>query len=177
MQTFQIIAYIILGIGVLASALTMLLSRNALYSVLALVLNFVLVAVIYVMLGAPLIAFVQVTVYAGSIMILFLFVVMMLGAEKLKVSDIMPGQNPLAFVLAGVLLIEAVIMIIWKVGLVEKVVTPALEFSDPVVIGTEIFTTYVFPVLAISVLLLASTIGAIILSRGEQPAKVQANKD
>ena len=61
----------------------MLVSRNAIYSALFLVLNFATVAVLYLILGAPFIALSQITVYAGSIMVLFLFVIMLLGAERL----------------------------------------------------------------------------------------------
>ena len=67
---------------VIATAIGMLVSRNAIYSALFLVLNFASVAVLYVTLGAPFIAMAQVTVYAGAIMILFLFVIMLLGAER-----------------------------------------------------------------------------------------------
>ena len=62
----------------------MLLSRNAVYAALFLVLNFATVAVFYLILGAPFIALAQMTVYAGAIMVLFLFVIMLLGAEKLQ---------------------------------------------------------------------------------------------
>ncbi len=76
-----------------ATALGMLFSRNAIYSVLFLVLNFASVAVIYVMLSAPFIALIQITVYAGSIMVLFLFVIMLLGAEKITAKESMKGHR------------------------------------------------------------------------------------
>ena len=78
----------------------MLLSRNAVYSALFLVLNFVTVAVFYLLLGAPFIAMAQVTVYAGAIMVLFLFVIMLLGADELPKAQVLPWQKPLASVLA-----------------------------------------------------------------------------
>ena len=76
--------WVFLGLALIAvaSAVSMLVSRNAIYSALFLVLNFVTVAVLYLLLNAAFIALVQVTVYAGAIMVLFLFVIMLLGAER-----------------------------------------------------------------------------------------------
>ncbi len=65
----------------------MLLSRSAVYSALFLVLNFGTVAVFYILLNAPFIAMSQVSVYAGAIMVLFLFVIMLLGTELLAVLE------------------------------------------------------------------------------------------
>src|SRR4029453_309858 len=82
-MTLDLILFLVLSLIAVASALGMLLSRNAVYSALFLVLNFITVAVFYLLLGAPFIAMAQVTVYAGAIMVLFLFVIMLLGAESI----------------------------------------------------------------------------------------------
>jgi len=76
--------FIILAIIAIAAALGLLLSRNAVHSALYLVLNFVTIAIFYLILNAPFLAMVQVTVYAGAIVVLFLFVIMLLGAEQLR---------------------------------------------------------------------------------------------
>jgi NADH-quinone oxidoreductase subunit J len=76
-----------LAIVAIVSAGMMLYSRNAVYSALWLVLNFTTIAVLYLILNAPFIAMVQITVYAGAIMVLFLFVIMLLGAENLRGDD------------------------------------------------------------------------------------------
>ena len=78
------IPFILLAAVAVAAAVGMLLSRNAIHSALYLVLNFMTVAVFYLVLNAPFIAMVQITVYAGAIVILFLFVIMLLGAERLR---------------------------------------------------------------------------------------------
>src|ERR671918_2969272 len=83
MMSLDLIFFLILALIAVATALGMLLSRNAIYSALFLVLNFVTVAVFFLLLGAPFIAMVQITVYAGAIMVLFLFVIMLLGAEAI----------------------------------------------------------------------------------------------
>ncbi|MCB0036750.1 MAG: NADH-quinone oxidoreductase subunit J, partial [Anaerolineales bacterium] len=76
-----IVLFIVLAIVAIGAALGMLVSRNAVYSALFLILNFATMSVFYILLNAPFLAMVQVTVYAGAIMVLFLFVIMLLGAE------------------------------------------------------------------------------------------------
>src|SRR5215213_7920805 len=98
-MTLDLIFFLLLSLVAVATALGMLLSRNAVYCALFLVLNFITVAVFYLLLGAPFIAMAQVTVYAGAIMVLFLFVIMLLGAESLPKAEVLPWQRPLAGVL------------------------------------------------------------------------------
>lgn len=78
------IVFILMAIVSITAAFMMLRSHNAVHSALWLVLNFTAIAVLYVLLNAPFIAMVQITVYAGAIMVLFLFVIMLLGAEQLQ---------------------------------------------------------------------------------------------
>ncbi|HEY3475650.1 MAG TPA: NADH-quinone oxidoreductase subunit J, partial [Anaerolineales bacterium] len=82
-MTLDLIFFLILALIAITTAMGMLLSRNAVYSALFLVLNLMTVAVFYLLLGAPFIAMAQITIYAGAIMVLFLFVIMLLGAESL----------------------------------------------------------------------------------------------
>ncbi|RMF82030.1 MAG: DUF4397 domain-containing protein [Chloroflexi bacterium] len=79
----ELVLFIIVGVISVASAMFMLLSTNAVHSALFLILNLTTVAFLYLMLEAPFIALVQIAVYAGAIMVLFLFVIMLLGAERL----------------------------------------------------------------------------------------------
>src|SRR5512142_866164 len=106
-MNLSLILFFILALVAVASAAGLLISRNAVYAALFLVLNFGSIAVFYLLLGAPFIALAQVTVYAGAIMVLFLFVIMLLGGEKLPRVKSLPWQRPLAIVLAAVLLAEA----------------------------------------------------------------------
>ncbi len=173
MQTVEIILIAFMGVVTVGTALGMLFSRNSVYSVLFLVLNFAAVAIIYLMLGAPFIALVQITVYAGSIMVLFLFVIMLLGAEKLSLKENLKGHRVVAILLGLVLLLETAAIIVWKVGLTPSVVTPTLDFASPELIGNELFNAYALPVLVTSVILLAATVGAILLTRAD---KIQGKK-
>ena len=104
-MTVEFVLFIVLGAIAVMAALGMLLSSNAIYSALFLVVNFAVVATFYLLLGAPFIAMVQVTVYAGAIMVLFLFVIMLLGAERLRQpTQKLIWQQPLAIVLVLALL-------------------------------------------------------------------------
>src|SRR5512141_2553230 len=99
------LVFVVLAAIAIAPALGTIISRNAIYSALLLVLNFASIAVIYLTLGAPFIALSQITVYAGSIMVLFLFVIMLLGAERLPQGEALRWQPwlaiPLALILVG----------------------------------------------------------------------------
>ena len=97
-MNLTLILFYVLAVAAVATAAGLLFSRNSVYAALFLVLNFATVAIFYLLLGAPFIALVQVTVYAGAIMVLFLFVIMLLGAEKLPRGQVLPWQRPLAIV-------------------------------------------------------------------------------
>lgn len=79
----EVILFMVVGLVAIAAAVFMLLSENAVHSALFLIVNFACVAFFYLMLNAPFLAMIQIAVYAGAIMVLFLFVIMLLGAEKL----------------------------------------------------------------------------------------------
>lgn len=81
-MTAEVILFIAIGVISIVTAMLMLLSKNAIHSALFLIINFIGVAVLYLMLEAPFLAMVQIAVYAGAIMVLFLFVIMLLGAER-----------------------------------------------------------------------------------------------
>ncbi len=160
---------IVLGALSIASALGLLLSRNAIYAALYLVLNFGVGAVIYILLNAPFIAVIQVTVYAGAIMVLFVFVIMLLGAEKLSIEDSSTSfafQRPLALILAAALLVIAVYVLFMRAG-VPQMTNLALVDTSPAAIGLMLFNTYSFPFEVVSILLLVAMVGAVVLTRNK----------
>src|SRR5512136_1326442 len=112
----DLIVFFGLALVAVGSAVGLLLSKSAVYAALNLILNFVTVAIFYILLAAPFIALLQITVYAGAIMILFLFVIMLLGAERLSTGSVLPWQRPMAFVLGGILLFEAIYVILFGTG-------------------------------------------------------------
>ena len=170
----MLIFFIILALAIIASALGLLVSRSAVYAALYLVLNFTCVAIFYLMLGAPLIALTQITVYAGAIMILFLFVIMLLGAEKLPKGKSLPWQRPLAIGLAAVLLVESVYLLFQKVQLGTLLTQPDAQVNTMDAIrelGITLFTSYLLPFEVTSILLLVAMVGAIVLTKQEKGAK------
>ena len=166
-MTSQLILFFTLALVAVAAALGMLLSRNAVYAALFLIVNFGAVAVFYLWLNAPFIALAQVTVYAGAIMVLFLFVIMLLGAEQTGRTAAMWWLRPAAIFLSLVLLVEAIYIVVTQLGTLQAVETVSPAFGSPVQIGETLFQQYVLPFEVTSVLLLVAMIGAIVLSRGK----------
>lgn len=165
-----LIIFVIVGVIAVVAALGMLLSNNAVHSALYLILNFVCVAIFYLLLNAPFLAMVQITVYAGAIMVLFLFVIMLLGAEQVPLSSSLRWQMPLGVVMALALLATAAYAIIsGGVTLApQELASEAEVFGSPFQIGDILFQHYLFPFELTSVLLLVAMIGAIVLTKDEQ---------
>jgi NADH-quinone oxidoreductase subunit J len=170
-MTLDLIFFLILSLIAISTAVGMLLSRNAIYSALFLVLNFITVAVFYLLLGAPFIAMAQITVYAGAIMVLFLFVIMLLGAESLPQAQVLPWQKPLAGLLAVALAAEATIIFVTRARPIGDVAQPDASVNTVTnlrALGETLFTQYLLPFEVTSVLLLVAMIGAIVLVRKEK---------
>jgi NADH-quinone oxidoreductase subunit J len=168
-MTLQLLLFLVLALVAIASALGMLISRNAIYSALFLVLNFATVAVFFLLLNAPFIAVAQVSVYTGAIMVLFLFVIMLLGAERAGPIQAIRWQIPLAITLAVILLLEAGYILLTQRG-VTTLVTAQLPqgFGSPAQVGKDLYTNYALPFEITSVLLLVAMVGAIILTKSEK---------
>jgi NADH-quinone oxidoreductase subunit J len=163
MVTLLFILFAGLAIG---CAVSMVVQRNPLYSAISLVGVFIALAALYVMLAAPFIAAVQVIVYAGAIMVLVVFVIMLLNVEEEERGRLrLKFLIPTAIVLAGVLIAEAAFVIYF----VEAQPSPPDPSTSTVgltaSIGTGLFTTYLLPFEITSVLLLMAIVGAMTLAR------------
>ena len=146
------------------SGLGMLVSRNPVYSALFLILNFASIAVFYVLLNAPFLAMVQVAVYAGAIMVLFLFVIMLLGADMGEGVFAAKGwQLPLAVILAVGLIGAFVAALLGGDG--QGVARAAVPDSSPTNLAIILFQNYVFPFEVVGVLLLVAVVGLFVMSR------------
>lgn len=168
---FTLILFFLLAATAVATALGLLLSRNAVYAALFLVLNFATIAVFYLLLGAPFVAMTQVTVYAGAIMVLFLFVIMLLGAEKLPKGEVLPWQRPLAIGAAALLLVEAGYLLVQRLRLTIGLPDPGTwenSMDSLRQMASLLFTDYLLPFEVTSVLLLVAMIGAIVLTKREK---------
>jgi NADH-quinone oxidoreductase subunit J len=168
-MSIDVIIFLGLAAVAIATAVSMLISRNAIYSAIFLVMNFITIAVLYLLLNAAFIALVQVTVYAGAIMVLFLFVIMLLGAEHVETSRGMPWQLPVALVFGLILVGEFGLMLYTRMDVLTESVQAVVEgFGSPASVGSELFRTYLIPFEITSVLLLVAMVGAIVLSRNDR---------
>jgi NADH-quinone oxidoreductase subunit J len=149
--------------------------RNPMYSVLLLIVSFAALSGLYVLLGSPFVAVIQIIIYAGAIMVLFLFVVMLLNAQPEemptgRLSRMVGGAGPRRFgaVLAVVLAAE----LFWALkALTAQSMPSATGVPSTTVkeIGVRLFREHAFAFEATSVLILVAMVGAIILARKEQP--------
>jgi NADH-quinone oxidoreductase subunit J len=171
-MTPDMILFLGLAVLAIASAVAMLAGRNAVYSALFLVLNLVTVAILYLLLNAAFIAMVQITVYAGAIMVLFLFVIMLLGGQQAGSGPDLPWQRPVSVVLAVALVVlMAYALLAGGRGALLTDVALQEGFGSPQSVGRLLFRDYLIPFEAISVLLLAAMVGAIVLTRDEPKEK------
>ncbi|MBL8045568.1 MAG: NADH-quinone oxidoreductase subunit J [Anaerolineales bacterium] len=172
-MTVELVIFLLLAATAILSAVMMLLSKNAVHSALWLVLNFAVVAFFFLWLGAPFIAMVQVTVYAGAIMVLFLFVIMLLGAELVQDErNVLRRQPWWAMLLAAVFLgVVGMFFLSNGVGPLPPAFADeaaARAFGSPTEIGLTLFTQYSLPFEVTSFLLLVGMIGAVVLTRDEK---------
>jgi NADH-quinone oxidoreductase subunit J len=164
-MSLDLFLFFSLAVISVASALAMILNRNAIYSALFLVLNFLTIALFYLILSGPFIALAQVTVYAGAIMVLFLFVIMLIGPHRLAYSEANRWQRPAAMVLGLALLAEAVYILIFRPTPAISGEQPALveNFGAPKVLADVLFNQYALAVEVIGVLLLVAMVGVIVM--------------
>jgi NADH-quinone oxidoreductase subunit J len=159
--------------------------RNPIYSVLLLIASFGALSGLYVLLDAPFVAVIQIIVYAGAIMVLFLFVIMLLGVDQHEsLVERLRGQRPLAIVLGLGLLAELVTAIHAGVGFASKGATDfdavANAGGNAQALARVLFRQYFFPFEATSVLLIVAAIAAMVLARRERTsvaAAVRATAD
>ena len=168
-MVIDVIPFFVLAAVAVLAALAMVTSRNAIHSALFLVINFGAIAIFYLVLNAPFLAMVQVAVYAGAIMVLFLFVIMLLGAEQLDQKSKLKLQHPLAILLALILLVEGGYFFFERLDSLPEL-TSALTQSSPQAVGELLFDTYLLPFELTSVLLLVAMIGAIVLTLDKKEA-------
>ncbi|HEV7397972.1 MAG TPA: NADH-quinone oxidoreductase subunit J [Pyrinomonadaceae bacterium] len=157
--------FILFGGLAIGSALAVVAQRNPLYSAIALVGVFLSLSSLYLMLAAPFIAAVQVIVYAGAIMVLVVFVIMLLNitAEEHK-RPRLAYLVPVAVVLGGILIGEVAFILKAVPGTVNRV-TGSSDVGLTKSIGVGLFTTYLLPFEITSILLLMALVGAMTLAR------------
>jgi NADH-quinone oxidoreductase subunit J len=162
----DLILFIIAGVIALVGAGAMLLTRNAVHSALFLLMNFGAIAVLFLLLQSPFLFTIQLTVYAGAIMVLFLFVVMLLGAEQVEnTPDKVAWVRPLAMALGLGLLALAGTVAFRTLGVATPDNAQATGFGEPAELGKLLFTTYLLPFEITGVILLVAVIGVVVLNQ------------
>jgi NADH-quinone oxidoreductase subunit J len=174
----SLLFYVLSGLAVAASALV-IGQRNPMYSVLMLIVSFAALAGLYITLDAPFVAMAQMIIYAGAIMVLFLFVVMLLNAPQEDAAGwdrTHPLRRP-GFARVGIVL--AVLFVAelgWVLARVVSLESPVGARGDGAFIGSVremgrvLFTQYSFAFEATSILILVAMLGAVVLARREGDA-------
>lgn len=167
-ETQQVFFWLLAVISV-SAALGMILVRRAVYCAVLLAVVMLCLAVLYAMLGAPFLAFVQVIVYTGAVLMLFLFVIMIVGIRaKDSIVETLKGQR-VAAGLAGIGLLVLLSLTIGHAVLgPARAETASFGATNVNSIARLIFTTYVFPFEVTSALLITAALGAMVLAHRER---------
>jgi len=168
----EAIAFYVISALILGFALLVVSTKNTVHAVLFLVLNFLAVAALYVLLTAQFLAVIQVLVYAGGIVVLYLFVVMLVNLKRPPEDHSAAQRRPwLGFVLSGAVLAQLAAILLWG-GVGAAGNSAAAQSSDLAMnnverIGMLLYTDYLIPFEVASMLLLVAMVGAIILAKRE----------
>jgi NADH-quinone oxidoreductase subunit J len=166
-MTVEVVVFYILAAAAIISAILVITRRNPINSVIFLVLNFFILAALYLTLKAQFIAIIQILVYAGAIMVLFMFTIMLLNlGEEKRLTERINIKQIIAIGLAAAFALQ----VVYIVGFSEdasmsELSVKAEEIGTVEAIGYQLFSQYVLPIEAISVLLVASVVGAIVLAK------------
>lgn len=183
----DVLVFIASALIILSGAVGVVICKNPVHSALSLIGTLLGVALAFVEQQAHFLAAAQIIVYAGAIVILFLFVIMFLGVDRSEdiTTEPLVGQRPLAIVaslvtLGGVLAMAATAH--WVTGAKQVVgpiqghiAGPTSPAGEPAQLGKQLFTTYLFAFEATAALLVIAVVGAVVLAR--RPPTVQADQD
>ncbi len=162
----------------IASAMLVILSRNPVHSVLFLILCFFNAAGLFILMGAEFLAMILVVVYVGAVAVLFLFVVMMLDVDFVKLREGMASYLPIGGVIGLIVLAElAMVFGTWSLA-PDKIKTAAptpSTITNTQAIGEILYTKYVYFFEAAGLILLVAMIGAIVLTLRHKPGIKRQN--
>ena len=182
----EVIVFLVAAAVILTGAIGVVASRNPVHSALFLVQTLFGVAVIFLIQNANFLAAVQIMVYAGAIVILFLFVIMLLGVDKAEELDVEPiaGQRPLAAVLGAALLgVGLTVVLVASNGVTGAIASSGSEhaldnqYTDIERIGRVLFSDYAFAFEATAALLTIAVIGAVVLTRRVPSSEILPDRE
>jgi NADH-quinone oxidoreductase subunit J len=160
------VLFFVAAIGALSGAVGVVALRNPLYGVLALIVHLFSLAVLFLLLSSAFVAAAQVVVYAGAVMVLYVFVVAYVGGAEESAWEPIPGQRLLAPLLGAALFIELSIAVLGSsltaLGTNGPEVKPG--YGDPAEIGRLLLERFLLPFEASSILLLLAAVGAVVLA-------------
>lgn len=160
-MTSTILFWIFAVLGI-AGGIGLVFNRNPVYAALSLVLNFFSIAGLYLSLSAEFLAAIQILVYAGAIMVLFLFVIMLLNLQEEPETERFDVKRGIAFILGLAFVAE---MIFVLKDFAQREVSGEFTFGKVEPIGEQLMTQYLFPFEMISVILISALIGAIVVAK------------
>lgn len=169
MPVVEIIVFWVAAISALVGGVGVITASSAIYSALSLIVTLAQLAILYLLLNAQFIAAAQILIYAGAVMVLFLFVITLLGVQDYPVfGHHLPWQRPLSVLFAGLLLFG----VVFFVAQTRNVITGAhgsfnaqLNHGNVQAFGAQLFTSFVFPFEATTLILIVAMIGAVALGR------------
>jgi NADH-quinone oxidoreductase subunit J len=170
----DVAAFYAFAVVAILSSLFVVAQRNPMHSVMLLITSFGALAGLYVLLDSPFMAVAQIIIYAGAIMVLFLFVVMLLNVpqEDPAPPSVSVMLGPTGMRMGVVLSVLLGVEVIWAMSRVGAVFFPegpsATSVSSVALIGVELFTRHAFAFEATSILILVAMIGAVVLARKGQ---------
>jgi NADH-quinone oxidoreductase subunit J len=161
-----ILFFILVGAISVASAIGVVASRYPVHSALFLLTNFSALAVLYITLNAQFLAAAQVIIYAGGIVILILFVIMLIGSEKIEGQAGHRIWAPYAGIVLGVIMLATMTYSLTEAFSGVEPSAVAVEGGVPEALGMTLYTRYILPFELAAVLLLVALLGALLVGRG-----------
>ena len=172
---FDFVLFYLLAAITVGGALLVVCQRNPIYSVVAIVGSFCGLSGLYVLLEAPFVAVVQIIIYAGAILVLFLFTVMLLNATREDATEwdrTHPYYRPGPTRVGGVLAVVLVLQLVWVLSNLDElgagVGDEAPAASSVRLLGRVLFTDYMFAFEVTSILIIAAMVGAVVLARKKE---------
>ncbi|MEZ4616340.1 MAG: NADH-quinone oxidoreductase subunit J [Caldilineaceae bacterium] len=172
-MTLSLLFFIVIGAISLAAAYGVVASRLPIHSALFLLAHFAMLAILYITLDAQFLAATQVIVYAGGIVILILFVIMLIGSEEIENQGDYRTWTPYVAMVLGLILVSTLVYSLLTQYHVENTVGTLIAGGAPAVVGLALFTRYILPFELAAVLLLVALLGALLLARQPKLADTQ----
>jgi NADH-quinone oxidoreductase subunit J len=168
-MSWSLLFFIAVGAVSLVSAVGVVSSRVPVHSALFLLVNFSSLAVLYIMLDAQFLAAAQVIIYAGGIVILILFVIMLMGSEPVEERPSRRSWISYTGVALGLVLLASIAASLLAGGIGDAVQPTAIQAGIPEAVGFSLYTEYILPFELVAILLLVALIGALLLARRFEP--------